>query len=54
MNDYKIKVSIDGLDELEEKVERLRKNLTVLKEEVADVQEQISSLELIIQTPKQC
>ena len=54
MNECKVKVSIDGLDELGEKVERLRKNLAALKEEAKDVQEQISSLELIIQTPEQC
>lgn len=52
MSDYKIKVSIDGLDELEFRVERLCKNLAELKREAAEVQEQISSLELIIQTPE--
>lgn len=52
MSDYKIKVSIDGLDELEFRVERLRENLAELKREAVEVQEQISSLELIIQTPE--
>lgn len=52
MNECKVKVVIDGLDEAEARIERLHKSLVELKRETAEVQEQISALELVTQTPE--
>lgn len=52
MNEYKVKVVLDRFDEVQEKVNTLRKSLTELKRETAEVQQEIDKLELIIQIPE--
>lgn len=52
MNEYKVKVVLNGLDEVQEKVDALRKGLDKLKHETAEVQQRIDELELVIQIPE--
>ena len=52
MNEYKVKVVLNGLDEVQEKVDALRKSLDELKHETAEVQQRIDELELVIQIPE--
>ena len=52
MNEYKIKVILDGFDEVQEKIGALHKSLAELKREISNVQQEIDKLELIIQIPE--
>lgn len=52
MNEYKVKVVLNGLDEVQEKVDALRKSFDELKHETVEVQQQIDKLELVIQIPE--
>ena len=51
MNECKVKVAIDGIDEAQVKIEQLRKELDTLKCEALKLQLLLSKLELVIQTP---
>ena len=51
MNECKVKVAIDGIDEAQVEIEQLREELDTLKCEALKLQLLLSKLELVIQTP---
>lgn len=52
MNEYKVKVVIDGLDEAEAKAEKILQRFAEIKQEIADMERQLSALELTIKVPE--
>ena len=51
-NECKVKVVLDGLDEITAKVDALREKLAAVKEQSAEIEKQISELELTVKIPE--